>query len=50
MGGSYESEVFLSSINGSKRVTRTWKLMKDVVDQDLREPMKILKKFGIWCI
>jgi hypothetical protein len=35
--------VLLNGINGSKRVARTWKMMKEVIVQDLTEPMKILK-------
>jgi len=27
-----------------------WKMMKEVVIQDLTEPMKMSKKCGIWCI
>jgi hypothetical protein len=45
----WKSQVFLSGINRSKKVTRTWKIMKEVV-QDLTDPMKMLKKCGIWCI
>jgi len=36
--------VFLSSINCSKRVARTWKVMKEVFVQDLTEPMKVFKR------
>jgi hypothetical protein len=39
-----KSKAFLSGINDSKRVARTWKIMKELVVQDRREPMKI------WCI
>jgi hypothetical protein len=28
-------------LNSSKRVVRTWKIIKEVVIQDLTEPMKI---------
>jgi len=42
--------MFLSDINGSKRVARTWKIMKEVVVQALTEVMKMLKKCRIWCI
>jgi hypothetical protein len=31
-------------------VTRTWKMMKLVVVQNFTQPMKMLKKCGIWCI
>jgi hypothetical protein len=40
----------LSGINSSKRVARMWKTVKEVVVQDLTNPMKKLKKCGIWCI
>jgi hypothetical protein len=33
-----------------KRVARTWKMMKQVVVQDLTGSMKIVKKSGICCI
>jgi len=39
--------VFLSGINGSKRVTRTWEMTKEVVIKNLTEPMKMLKKCRI---
>jgi hypothetical protein len=42
--------VFLRGINGSKRVAKTWKMMKDVVGHHLTEPMKVLRKCGIRCI
>jgi hypothetical protein len=42
--------VFLGGIYGSKRVTQMWKMMKEVVIQDLTEPIKMLKKCRIWCI
>jgi hypothetical protein len=42
-------EVFFSGIHDSKRVARTWKMMKEVVVQDFTEPVKMLKKCGIWC-
>jgi hypothetical protein len=42
-GGARKSQVFLNGINSSKRVMRTWKMMKEVVVQDLTELMKILK-------
>jgi hypothetical protein len=42
-----KSQVFLSGINSSKWVARTWKMMKEVVIQDFREPMKMLKNCGI---
>jgi hypothetical protein len=32
-----------------QRVMRTWKIMKEVV-QDLTAPMKMLKKCRVWCI
>jgi hypothetical protein len=38
-----KSLVFLGGINGPKRNARTWKMLKGVVIQDLREPMKTLK-------
>jgi hypothetical protein len=44
MGRSYEKVKFLSGMNGSKRVAGMWKMMKEVVVQDLTELMKILKK------
>jgi hypothetical protein len=51
MGKKYEkSKVFLSGTNDSKKVTKTWKMMKELVVQDLTEPMKILKKCRNWCI
>jgi hypothetical protein len=36
----------LSGENGSKRVGRIWKMMKEVVAQGLTELMKMLKK--VW--
>jgi hypothetical protein len=33
-----------------KRVASTWKMMKEVVVRDLTEPMRTLKKCGIWCV
>jgi hypothetical protein len=39
--------VFLNGINVSERVMRMWKMMKEVVIQDLIEPMKALKKCRI---
>jgi hypothetical protein len=39
-------QMFLSGINGSKGVARTWKTLKEVV-QDFTEPMKILKNCSI---
>jgi hypothetical protein len=36
----------LSDMNTVKRVLRMWKMMKEVVIQDLTEPMKMLKKCG----
>jgi hypothetical protein len=50
VGETMRSQVFLSSINGSKRVARMWKGMKEVVIQYLTDPMKMLEKCGIWCI
>jgi hypothetical protein len=35
--------------NGSKKVTRMWKIMKEVVVQDLTEPMNV-EKVRICCI
>jgi len=49
-GEAIKNQVFLSGINGSKRVTRTWKMIKEVFVQDLTEPMKIFKKCRIWRI
>jgi SpoU rRNA methylase family enzyme len=46
----WKSEVFLSGIDGSKRVARRPKVMKVIVIQDLTEPMEVLKKREIWCI
>jgi hypothetical protein len=43
-------KVFLSGINDSKRIARMWKITEEVDVQDLTEPMKIVKKCGIWCI
>jgi hypothetical protein len=43
MGRSYENQEFLSDIYGSKRIARTWKTMKEVIVQDLKQPMKMLK-------
>jgi hypothetical protein len=37
-------------INGSKRVARICKMMKEVIVQDLTELKKMLKKFGNLCI
>jgi hypothetical protein len=42
--------MFFSFMNSSKRVMRTWKVMKEVVVQCLTEPMKMLKRFEIWGI
>jgi hypothetical protein len=39
-----KSQVFLTGINGSKRVAITCMMMKEVVIHDLTEPMNILKK------
>jgi len=33
-----------------KRVTRMWEMMKEVLIQDLTEPVEMLKKYRIWCI
>jgi hypothetical protein len=46
----WKCRVFLSAVNGSKRVANTWKLMKEVTVQDLPEPMKMLNICGIRCI
>jgi hypothetical protein len=43
-------QAFLSGINSSKLVTRTWKMIKDVVIHNITQPKKVLKKCGIWCI
>jgi len=40
----WRSQVFMSDINGLKRVARMLKVMKEVFVQDLAEPMKMLKK------
>jgi hypothetical protein len=40
----------MSAINGSKKVPRTCKVMKDVAIQDFRDEMKMLNKSGNWCI
>jgi hypothetical protein len=45
-----EIQVSLSGIYGSKRIAKTWKMMKEVVVQDLTELMEILKKCGVWWI
>jgi hypothetical protein len=34
-----ESQVFVNGINGSKTFARTWKVVKEVVVQDLSEPI-----------
>jgi hypothetical protein len=34
----------LKAINGSKRVVKTWKVMKEVVIQDVTEQMRMLRK------
>jgi hypothetical protein len=39
----YKRQVFMCDINGSRRVVKTWKVIKEVVVQDLREPMKMSK-------
>jgi hypothetical protein len=46
--GMKRSRVFLSDMDDSKRVARKWKMMKEVVVQDLTEPIKMLKsaEFG----
>jgi hypothetical protein len=41
-GEAMKSHMFLSSINSSKRVARMWKMMKEVVIQDLIQLMKML--------
>jgi hypothetical protein len=45
----WKGHVFVIDVNGSKRVAGTWKTMKEVA-QEVIEPMKMLKKYGIWCI
>jgi hypothetical protein len=45
-----KSSVFECGINGSNRVARKWKMMKQVVVQDLTEPEKMVKNCRIWCI
>jgi hypothetical protein len=49
MGEAVKSLGVLSGVNVSKYVARTC-MMKKVVVQDLRKPMKMLKKCGIWYI
>jgi hypothetical protein len=49
-GEAMKSNAFLSGINGSKRVTRTWNMMEEVVVQDLTEPVRMLKNYAMWCI
>jgi len=34
-------------MNSSERVTRMWKMVEEVVIQDLIDPMRMLKKCGI---
>jgi hypothetical protein len=36
-GESMKKNVFLSDINGSKRVVRMWKMMKDVAVQNISQ-------------
>jgi hypothetical protein len=43
-GQAMKSQMFLSGMDG------TWKMMKEVVIQDLTQLMKMLKNCGIWCI
>jgi hypothetical protein len=45
-----KSTVFMSDINGSKMFARTWKMMREVIVQDLTEQMIMLIRYGIWCI
>jgi hypothetical protein len=45
-----KSQVFSNGISGSKTVARAWKVMKEVVVKELIEPMKMLRKCGMWCI
>jgi hypothetical protein len=45
-----KGDVFLSGINCSNRVARTWEMLKVVVIEDLTEPMKMMKNCGIWFI
>jgi hypothetical protein len=47
MGGTVKKSGVFGDINGLKRAVRTWKMMKEVVIQDLKEPMKISKESGI---
>jgi hypothetical protein len=49
-GETVNYQVFSSGKNGSKRIARTWKMMKELVVQDFIEPKKIMKKCGICCI
>jgi uncharacterized membrane-anchored protein YjiN (DUF445 family) len=49
-GEAIKSQVFLDGISGLKSVVRMWKVMEEIVIQDLTEPMKMLKKCIIWCI
>jgi hypothetical protein len=46
-GEAVRSQVFLSGMNSSERVTRMWKMVEEVVIQDLIDPMRMLKKCGI---
>jgi hypothetical protein len=39
-----KSQMFLSGIKVSKMVARTWKMINEVVVQNLTEPMKMIKK------
>jgi len=47
---SYKNVKYFCDINCSKKVARTWNMMKKVVVQDVKEPMKMIKKCGMWCI
>jgi hypothetical protein len=40
----WKIQVFLSGIHSSERVASSWKMMIEVVVQDLTESMKFLKK------
>jgi hypothetical protein len=42
--------VFLISINGSKRVMRMWKIMKEVVILRSHTTDENVEKCRIWCI
>jgi hypothetical protein len=49
-GEAVESQLYSSGMNVKKRVARMWKMMKEVIVQNITERMKMLKKSGIWYI